>query len=194
MLCKYYSPVHTATTAHIIVSQYHSLTTYSTYFPPTVENFPIYSVWWENRFVHEYRHLFPLMNEIYSPRLMCEAENIKVVACMLRKPSRVAHPSPFRLLPSEFISLRGSRGSETDHFLNHSWALPRKERHAESWGTAMRNVSLFLSYAMIYDTMLVTDLIITVYFPSEGEKVIVSDFAFFPPLHSSSFVSQMNFF
>lgn len=44
----------------------------------------------------------------------------------------------------------------------------------------MRNVSLFLSYAVIYETMVVTDLIITVYFPSEGKKVTVSDFACFP--------------
>lgn len=58
----------------------------------------------------------------------------------------------------------------------------------------MRNVSLFLSYAMIYDTMVVTDLIITVYFPSEGKKVKVSDFACFPFIPRLLFHRQTSFF
>lgn len=58
----------------------------------------------------------------------------------------------------------------------------------------MRNVSLLPSYAMIYDTMVVTDLIITVYFPSKRKKVIVSDFACFPFIPRLFFVSQINFF
>ena len=105
----------------------------------------------------------------------------------------------FRLRPSRAIRFGDSPDSETDHFLNHSWALPGKERHAESWGTAMRNVSLFPSYAVIYDTMVVTDLIITVYFPSEGKKVKVSDFACFPFIprllfHRSLFFSSPHLF
>lgn len=41
----------------------------------------------------------------------------------------------------------------------------------------MRDVSLLPSYAMIYDTTVVTDLIITVYFPSVEKKGTVSDFS-----------------
>lgn len=91
--------------------------------------------------------------------------------------------------PPPTSCLRGSWVSQTDHFLNHSWALARRERHAESWGSAMRKVSLFLSYAVIYDTEVVTDLIITLYFPSEGKKGKVSDSGLFS-FHFSSFVPQ----
>lgn len=123
-------------------------------------------------------------------------EHRSVCACVpRRRPSDAWILLPMlRLLPLRAISLRGSRGSETDHFLNHSWALPGKERHAESWGTAMRNVSLFPSYAMIYDTMVVTDLIITVYFPSEGKKVKVSNFACFPFIPRLLFHRQASLF
>lgn len=100
---------------------------------------------------------------------------------------------PAQTPPPHTVScLTDGLGSQTDRFLNHSWALLGRERHAESRGTAMTNVSLFPSYAMIYDTMVVSDLIIAVYFPSEGEKVKVSDFSFF--LSSPSFVSQMHLF
>lgn len=122
---------------------------------------------------------------------MCDEENVEAVARALakdRKPSCVDPPTTFRLLPPP-SSLQGSQGSQTDHFLNHSWALPRRERHAESWGSAMRKVSLFLSYAVIYDTEVVTDLIITLYFPSEGKKGKVSDSGLFS-FHFSSFVPQ----
>lgn len=47
---------------------------------------------------------------------------------------------------------------------------------------------------MIYDTMVVTDLIITVYFPSKGKKVIVSDFACFPFIPTSFFCFTDEFF
>ena len=140
---------------------------------------------------------------------MYDEESREAVARVLaadRDLSCMGPPTTFRLHPLRAASLRGSRGTETDHFLNHSWALPRKERHAESWGTAMRKVSLFPSYAMIYDTTLVTDLIITVYFSLRREEKWSQQFqplflsflvfsftnGFFPPI--SSLLNSFSFF
>lgn len=161
MLCKYYSPVHTATTEQSNIVSPHTLHIFRTRLK-TSQSIPFH----ETTALHfpswmKYRiHVWCVMRRTWKRWLVCSRQRQET---FMHDPSH-----PVQTPPLWDISLRGSRGSETDRFLNHSWALPRKERHAESWGTAMRNVSLFLSYAMIYDTMDVTDLIITVYFPSEG--------------------------
>lgn len=112
--------------------------------------------------------IFHSMNETYEPHVCSKTGKLCVDS-----------PTSLRLLPSMLSSSGAAEAQKTDRFLNHSWALSGKERHAEIGGNGMRNVSSSLLYAMIYDTMVVSDLIIRVYFPSE-RIVKVSNFAWFP--------------
>lgn len=92
MLCKYYSPVHTATTEQSnIVSP-----TCSPYFPPSVEKLSSSIPFHEKTALRWNTATFSLMNEIYEPCLMWGEGSIQAVAHAFppKTGSRHAWPLP----------------------------------------------------------------------------------------------------